>query len=75
MSKRLHPIQKLAERLVGRWPDYSVDQIPFAEKEIARHVKPLLDALEESDAATEHQPYEDGHCRFCNILAAWRAKL
>lgn len=69
-----HPIRKLLANLDLH--NAATTHTPnHYQKAVAKHVKPLLDALEESDAATEHQPYEEGNCRFCRLLAAWREKL
>jgi hypothetical protein len=72
-----HPISRMAERLVSGWPDYAVNQLTFAEKQIARSVKPLLDALD-----IEHHTRWGATgckmpdtCEVCRLLAEWRRPL
>ena len=68
MTKPIHPIRKMQNEL---------DQLFVSEcggvkeaKIIARHVRPLLDALEKS-----HSPATGHICQDCHLLARWRAKL
>lgn len=81
VTKRVHPIRRLTMQLVGGWPDYGTQQIPFAERQIARHVKPLLDALEEWHTSQVRYEQVLGlkkhlcHGDTCRLLAEWRAKL
>ena len=78
MTKPIHPIRKLLAALdlhnaaTTRSPNNY-------QRAVARHVKPLLDALDvahEVEMALgeeEHPPA--GVCDVCNLLAAWRANL
>ncbi len=76
MSKPIHPIRKLA-KAVDPWNRSIVER----ERIIARHVKPLLDALADThelegralypNEAEEGCPYDP--CWICDLLAEWRA--
>jgi hypothetical protein len=69
VSKPVHPIRRLAWRTLYR-SDHSQEGI---ERVIVRGVKPLLDALDELGHPSDCYP--DEPCKFCRLLAAWRAKL
>lgn len=72
MTKRLHPIRKMEQAL---WEaDYNK-----WDRTIARHVKPLLDALEAvcTEVEPEHR-YCDEVCKVrvgLRLLAAWKEPL
>ena len=70
MTKPVHPIRKMQRDL---WAVRSDPQ--KMERKIARHVKPLVDALsgQHTFANMASQPHDD--CHVCRLLAAWRAKL
>jgi hypothetical protein len=75
MTKLVHPIRKMRRDLERKhylcriiWPPSN----QTIEKDIARHVKPLLDALEE---AHNGHHIDALYCEPCRLLAAWRAKL
>ncbi len=83
MSKPVHPIRKTINDVLVESFGYSIPGQARAEKKLARHVKPLLDALENSVAWMDDQGCdcgtdEPGTCALCvaqELLAAWRAKL
>lgn len=80
MSKRVHPIRKMCDALEKV---YWAGEDPKHLQTVARHIKPLLDALEllhpglQTLSKTGHRYYKVPHsaCHFCRLLAAWRAKL
>jgi hypothetical protein len=63
--KRMHPAEKLV-RALDLWGYKTYEQ---KQAIIARHVKPLLDALERGHT------FPTKNCNSCCLLAAWRAKL
>lgn len=71
--KSTHPIrlmrQAFHEHLAGAY--FETDKP--GERLLARHVKPLLDALEDAHQFCRDEGAED-KCGGCNLLAAWRAK-
>jgi hypothetical protein len=75
MSKPIHPIRKLRYELFR----YLYGGPGVHDKVIARHVKPLLDALDQEHGAIGSEYNWHGHkevtCDVCVLLAAWRAKL
>ena len=73
MSKPVHPIRKLCNELDRRGYDYEAERAI-----IARHVKPLLDALEEAQSglvAFSAGATADTIIKSGKLLNAWRAKL
>ena len=69
--KRQHPIRKTWKAMAKAWTQ------PKQEAIIARHVKPLLDAL-----WADHEICREGvaqgdpdDCKTCKMVAEWRAKL
>lgn len=80
MRKPIHPIRKMQQAIWESNRVWDVDPVKEAEA-IARHVKPLLDALEECHRKLvvegDHE-YCDESCvvkKGQRLLAAWRAKL
>ena len=76
MSKPMHPISKMQRELWRIRPTTASDEC----EHIARHVKPLLDALEKSHTFISPQgpicpTLNADFCPVCRLLAAWRAKL
>ena len=73
MTKPVHPIRKMQRDL------WAVRSDPEkVERKIARHVKPLLDALDRSHnrkTLWSKAIEPDANCPDCKLLAAWRAKL
>lgn len=63
MTKPIHPIRKMQQAMIRT-------AISREAEIIARHVKPLLDALEKG-----HSPAASHICEDCHLLAKWRAKL
>ena len=74
--KRQHPIRKLSWA-VQRCVHGEADTVDCAgiERAIARHVKPLLDALDTFGHSSFHTEDPDRLCEVCRLLAEWRAKL
>ena len=75
--KRQHPIRKTWKAMAKAWTQ------PKQEAIIARHVKPLLDALEGKIVHTYQglcpekgfpNNAGDPECPACRLLAEWRAK-
>jgi hypothetical protein len=65
--KRMHPAEKLV-RALDLWGYKTYEQ---KQAIIARHVKPLLDAL-----AWAHPPHSgESKCDVCLLYAAWRIHL
>lgn len=67
MTKPIHPIRKMQQAMIRA-------DIPREAEIIARHVRPLLDALEH-DHTERWQHKHDTHCETCLLLDAWRADL
>lgn len=80
MSKPIHPIRKMRQHL-GRLYWYDVRNRRFnprVEEVIARHIKPLLDALwdDHEICRVGVDKYGDKPtCKTCRLVAAWREKL
>jgi hypothetical protein len=64
MRKPVHPIREMREAIV----DAKIADEVYV---IARHVKPLLDALEDAAFFQPPKQREASH----KLLAAWKAKL
>jgi hypothetical protein len=84
MSKPIHPIRKLLRALDLHHAAAASDRhADWYQSAVARHVKPLLDALKIETAAHvkpddkfyDGEPMEACVCSSCRLLAAWRAKL
>lgn len=74
MSKPTHPIRKLLAAL--ELHNAATTKLPNDyQKAVARHIKPLLDALEFDHTPVGTQVKYDEDCETCHLLAAWRAKL
>jgi hypothetical protein len=80
VTKPVHPIKKMRQGILNLF-DESVqefldeDERIRIDRSIARHVKPLLDALEFDHTPVGTQVKYDEDCETCHLLAAWRAKL
>ena len=79
MSKQLHPIRKMLASLDLHNAATTTSPNDY-QRAVARHVKPLLDALEKSHTLISPQgpicpTLNADFCPVCRLLAAWRAKL
>ena len=72
MTKPIHPVRKL-QVAIRRASAYESRPNEFIDSVAARHVAPLLDALEFDHTARWH-PKHDPHCEICRLLDAWRAE-
>jgi len=77
--KRQHPIRKMQMASKRLWENQPFPRpeetviIAKDERLLARHVKPLLDALE-NRTARDNDGMSPCKCAHCRLLAEWRAK-
>ena len=76
---KLHPIRKMQQQQLKLWgntrkyPTY--DAVEAADRKLlARHVKPLLDALWDDHTICRDME-TDKECRICRLLAEWRGPI
>lgn len=74
MTKRLHPIQKIQRELCDPAACRGGGTATNDHRIIARHVKPLLDAIWDDHTICRDMD-EEGQCRICRLHAEWSAKL
>lgn len=72
MTKRIHPIRKMQRDI---WSVRS-DRAKL-ERRLARHLKPLLDALEGEHCTHLHRDEYgiEEDCDVCRLLAQWQEEL
>ena len=81
--KKQHPIRKMQQAEMDVWAGRGggkasslADLNNQSMRVLARHVKPLLDALDTFGHSSFHHDYSDlRSCEVCRLLAEWKAKL
>jgi hypothetical protein len=83
MNKPVHPIRRMRRSILDRFDDsvrmfLAEDELVQLDRVIARHVRPLLDALEDdhgfAHGTCDSSRWDPTGCPKCALLAAWRAK-
>ena len=79
--KKQHPIRKMQQAEMDVWAGRGggkasslADLNNQSMRVLARHVKPLLDALE-NRTERDNDGMSPCKCAHCRLLAEWRAKL